>query len=159
MTDHDACPQCHLSEFGTSEARKRLADEETYPMLRRLVQDLDRQLAAEREKNERLKQDNALRTLHLGWIGNAAGMSQDSRATWGVQELIERCRKLSAIATLATTVVKKESPEPGFVDAVIQGDAKTASDLSRPHIEAFCAAWDAMEQAVADLDAAQEPRP
>lgn len=54
MTDHDTCPEYHLSEFGTSEARKRLADEETYPMLRRLVQDLDRQLAAEREKNERL---------------------------------------------------------------------------------------------------------
>jgi len=48
MTDHDACPECHLSEFGTSEARKRLADEDTDPILRRLVQDLDRQLAAER---------------------------------------------------------------------------------------------------------------
>ena len=48
MTDHDACPECHLSEFGTSEARKRLADEDTDPILRRLVQALDRQLAAER---------------------------------------------------------------------------------------------------------------
>ena len=48
MSEQETCPQCHLSEFGASEARRALADKDTDPILRRLVQDLDRQLAAER---------------------------------------------------------------------------------------------------------------
>ena len=64
----EMCPRYRLSEFGTSEARKRLADEETYPMLRRLVQDLDRQLATEREKNERLMTVYAAATSLLSFL-------------------------------------------------------------------------------------------